>query len=296
MTEGMHKATLKMLEKQKKFLHAMRQATSVSAACRKTSIPYKTVNGWARSDAEFRNALEQLKKMQRRKRGIALKGEGLVYDQDKELPEPKPFGEWRQHYLGRPVTKAQEAIIRAYEDKTNRHIFVLGPTGMGKDTTAGDLLLKEVTQDRGLRTAWIMETEPLSRRRIAERLVPYLTDQKVYTFQPRGPGTTKPEGSLITDYGPFQWKKGMVDPDGTSIEATTWTKNEVYFIRSQAPEADPNLWATGMGGKIYGSRIDLLVCSDLFTRENQRSPVTMDERWFSLVKRSEQTRRSIRDP
>jgi len=283
MTDGMHKATARKLEQQRKFLSHMRNTTSIASACRKSGFSHSTVTNWMNDDIEFRRTFDKLKAEQKVRKGIVTKDDDLVYDQDKDLPDPMPFGEWRQHYLGRPVTDAQKAIIRAYEDKTNRHIFVLGPTGMGKDTTAGDLLLKEVTQDRGLRTAWIMETEPLSRRRIAERLVPYLTDQKVYTFQPRGPGTSRPEGSLITDFGPFQWKKGMVDPNGNSIEATTWTKNEVYFIRSQAPEADPNLWATGMGGKIYGSRIDLLVCSDLFTRENQRSPVTMDEQYYWLL-------------
>ncbi len=280
---GLHKATARKLESQKRFIEAMRTSTSIAEAARKIGVARPTVNKWMVDDLEFANIVENLKKAQRKQRLVLNKGEGLIYDPDKELPEETDFETWRRRYLGRPVTEAQQALIRAYEDKTNRHIFMLGPTGMGKDTTAGDLLLKEVTQDRALRTAWIMETEPLSRRRIAERLVPYLTDPKVYTFQPQGPDTSRPEASLIEDYGPFQWKRGMSDPDGNTVEATTWTKNEVYFIRSQAPEADPNLWATGMGGKIYGSRIDLLVCSDLFTRENQRSPITMDEQYYWLL-------------
>ncbi|MFH2073333.1 MAG: hypothetical protein ABIJ75_10835, partial [Actinomycetota bacterium] len=38
------------------------------------------------------------------------------------------------------------------------------------------------------------------------------------------------------------------------------------------PEADPNLWATGIQGALYGSRVGLMVISDPFTTENQKSP------------------------
>lgn len=62
-------------------------------------------------------------------------------------------------------------------------------------------------------------------------------------------------------------------PDGTPVSRTTWTQNELRFLQSAAaPEADPDLWATGMQGAVYGSRVQLMVFSDLFTSENQNSP------------------------
>jgi hypothetical protein len=42
-------------------------------------------------------------------------------------------------------------------------------------------------------------------------------------------------------------------------------------VQNLAPEADPTIWSTGVGGAVYGSRIGMLALSDPFTRENQRS-------------------------
>ena len=64
----------------------------------------------------------------------------------------------------------------------------------------------------------------------------------------------------------------MTYPDGRPVERTTWTQHEIYLLQSVAPEADPNLWATGMQGAMYGSRVDTMIMSDTFTVENQRSP------------------------
>jgi len=46
----------------------------------------------------------------------------------------------------------------------------------------------------------------------------------------------------------------------------------MYFLGRDS-EADPNLWATGIGGALYGSRIDTAVTSDIFT------PKTRVPRW-----------------
>ena len=115
------------------------------------------------------------------------------------------------------------------------------------------------------------------------RLDPYLTDPRTYHGAPPGPTSVEPEASLIVDYGPFKYKKGMIDGNGDKLEPSTWTKNEIYFLKPGAPEADPNLWATGMEGQLYGSRIDLLVVSDVFDRENQLTLTARESQYSWLM-------------
>ena len=195
-------------------------------------------------------------------------------------PPPQPgeipalgLEEFRMAYFGRPTPLHQQAWLRALADKTNLYVFIFGPTGSGKDTVAGDYVGWEVGPDSsGERVAWFMESQDFSRRRMG-RLQAYLTDPKVYDHKPaRTPGAEIPVRSLIDDFGPFRWERGMLHPDGSKVERPTWTKDTMYFVRVQAPEQDPNLWATGIGGSTYGSRIDVCVCSDIFTVENQVSP------------------------
>ncbi len=181
--------------------------------------------------------------------------------------------DFRMAYFGRPTPIHQQAWVKALEDPTNLYVFIFAPPGSGKDTLAGDYVGWEVGPDTtGQRVAWFMESQDFSRRRLG-RLAKYLTDPKVYDHKPaKTPDGAKPTRSLIDDFGPFKWEQGMVHPDGTKVERPTWTRDTMYFVRVQAPEQDPNLWATGIGGATYGSRIDVCVCSDIFTVENQASP------------------------
>ena len=205
----------------------------------------------------------------------STKGIRQVFDPDRPVPPDMPFDEWRMHYLGRPTEPLHQAIADAVADSTTSRTVILAPPGGGKDTTVGDAVLKLKARDRNYtRVAWIMQTGPLSERRVSERIAPYLDDPKVYDAAPvQTPGAGRPKGSLIEDYGPFKWSRGMKYPDGSPVVKQTWTKNEMRFLQSsRAPEADPDLWATGVEGELYGSRVNLMIWSDLFTRENQKNP------------------------
>jgi hypothetical protein len=198
------------------------------------------------------------------------------------MPDKGTFTEWSRKYIGRAVELHQEELVEAYEDRSNLIIISLLPPGAGKDTKAGDFISYEICDNRDLRAAWVMRGETFSRRRVAERIDPYFTDPKTYRNAPPGITSTVPTASLIEDYGPFKFRKGMVDRDGKKCEPTTWTKQEIYFLKTGAPEADPNLWATGMEGQMYGSRVDLMVMSDVFDRENQLT-VTKRESQYAWV-------------
>lgn len=119
-----------------------------------------------------------------------------------------------------------------------------------------------------------MESSEFSQRRLG-RIAPYLFDPRAYDRAPDGPGCQIPERSLIDDYGPFRWSKGLTYPDGRAVPEPSWTRHSLYFLGRDS-EADPNVWATGIGGATYGARIDTAVTSDIFTPENQGSPAVME--------------------
>lgn len=281
-----HKAKERKVARQEAWMASYNQVHSIDRACQDTGIPLSTFERWRANDQSFRTIYEEAAKTKqaylRRNRTQGKDAYGLLYDHLKPLPPKGTFAEFRRHYLGRPVSAHQLEFIEAYEDESNLVIFNLGPPGSGKDTTAGDLLLYELPDNRDLRCAWIMRGEQFAARRVKQRLDPYLTDTKRYLHAPDGPDTTVPAANLIEDYGPFKYRQGMVDAGGKKLEATTWNGNEIYFLTVGAPEADPNLWATGVGGQLYGARVDRMVMSDIFDRENQRS-VTMREDQFSWI-------------
>ena len=261
-------------------------------ACRLADVPYDTYEGWVanKTDHAWQNAWAGAKAFKSRQRAETAEAAktGLVIDPERVKPEMPDFTTFRRDYIGRPVTHHQRHVVEAYEDLTNRFIMVLGPTGSGKDTTAGDFVLHAATPNFSKRVAWLMRSETFSRRRLSERLAPYLTEPKTYKTSPEGPDTTVPTRSLIEDFGPFAWQKGMKWTDGTPVDRSTWTKNEMYFVGTVgATEADPNLWATGIDGRLYGSRVDLMVVSDPFDRENQLSSEKAGQvEWFKGTMRS----------
>ena len=258
-------------------LAELTKGQTVARAAKLAGISESAVRGWRTRYPPFddfaagqvaANRADRLAASDARRQERAV----VLADPKKDVPV-MGLEEFRMAYFGRPTPIHQKAWVKALEDPTNLYVFVLGPPGSGKDTVAGDYVAWEVCPDQsGKRVAWFMESQDFSRRRLG-RLARYLTDAKVYDHKPiNTPGGAVPARSLIDDFGPFRWETGMLHPDGSRVERPTWTKDSMYFVRIQAPEQDPNLWATGIGGSTYGSRIDVCVCSDIFTVENQQSP------------------------
>ncbi len=264
------------LARQTEWLTVYAEVKDIAIACQKADVPKGTLDGWRHKDRHFRDrynsAYDKATHFHHSAKTASKANYGLLYNHRRDLPAKGGFIPWRQKYIGRTTPEHQQEFIEAVEDLSNLVVILTGPPGMGKDTTAGDLALYESCDNRDLRLAWIMKGENFAKRRVGERLDPYLTDPKTYSNAPPGRDSTIPTHSLIDDYGPFKYRKGMVDVSGNKLEPTTWTKNEIYFLKAGAPEADPNLWATGVEGQLYGSRVDRMVWSDIFDRENQTNP------------------------
>ena len=256
-------------ERQDLIIRHIADGGTIEEALAQCGIHRSTVQGWRNTDPTFKRRWYTAKQSGANQR--AAKDAPSVYDPGRKMRQKPGYEQWLREYLGFPVPAHLQPVATAVEDRTNLVVIVLGPPGCGKDTTGGNFVLHE-SCDGHKRVAWIMESEKFSIRRMNERLGPYLTEPKTYDHTPDIPGGTKPTRNLIEDYGPFQWEKGMKYPDGTPVERPRWSAEEKYFITSRAPEADPNLWATGIQGALYGSRVDLMVISDPFTTENQKSP------------------------
>lgn len=267
--------------KKSQILDAVRSGSTVRDVLEQFSLSESTFYSLRRRDAAWDKQIREVTSMTTG-RGKYSPAKPLLFDPDRTVPPKGTFEEWRMRYMGRPSEVFHRAVADAVLDSTNRIVFVLAPPGAGKDTTVGDLLLYLKCDDRDyMRCAWVMENVNFAARRVSERLEPYLSDPKVYRVTPnRTPGGGMPEGSLIDDFGPFRWERGMQYPDGSPVARTTWTQHELRFLQSAAaPEADPDLWATGMEGAVYGSRVQLFVYSDLFTAENQQSPAEKEKQF-----------------
>ena len=223
-------------------------------------------------DEAFKTHMDSIRERNKRIRGTARQ-KNVVYNPQRRRRKMPDFVTARMEYLGFPTPAAQMPLIEAWEDKTNRTILCLGPTGMGKDTTSEHIVLLTGASDYDNRVAWFMEADTFAKRRVTYGIRPYLEEPRTYDEAPRIPGGRKPTHSLIEDFGPFVWEQGMVYPDGSRVPKSTWNQNELYFLsRDGRRERDPNVWATGLSGTTYGSRIRTMVVSDAFTKENQRNP------------------------
>lgn len=266
----MGKTAAEVRERKELILQVMSHHTSITDAFTEAGLNSDIARHWKARDPVFKERYDKQRlRMMARKRDAAQNSE--VYDPSAKQRPKARYEEWLRDYIGFGVPEHLQAVVEMFEDHTNLVMFVLLPPGGGKDTTGGFFCTYE-SCDGYKRVAWIMEAEKFSIRRMNDRLSPYLTDPKTYGHTPDIPGGTRPTRNLIDDYGPFEWNKDLIYPDGSKVKRRRWSAEEKYFVSSRAPEADPNLWATGVSGKLYGARVDLMVISDPFTAENQRSP------------------------
>lgn len=272
----------------------MGKGLSLNDAAAGAAVNPRTLKEWRVTYPPFGVEVGRLMEINSRDRTAArlearqerLEAEGLVLSYHRESPLVPGLAEWRMRYFGMPTPEFQIPVVMALEDLSNLYVFVLGPTGMGKDTLAGQYVSWRLAPDRtGKRCAWIMKIGEKGERRLG-RLARYLTDPTVYREAPeRTPGGCKPTGSLISDYGPFKWEPGMVWEDGTDADRPKWKANALYFVQSITPEADPNIQAIGLEGAFQGDRADEAVVSDLFDVENQKSPTERVNqlKWFNGI-------------
>ncbi len=120
--------------------------TTVDEACQKAGIKRSTYQTWRGKYRPFAVFADQLVERRmaaeheahRARRMGDKRVDGLVYDSKRPVPDRGTLEGFRMAYFGRPTPEHQQAAVKALQDRSNRNVFIFGPTGMGKDTLAGD--------------------------------------------------------------------------------------------------------------------------------------------------------------
>ena len=190
---------------------------------------------------------------------------------------PRKAVRWRNHLTPRIVIRVEEVgfePVRCITVAAPHHQYLTDgylPThNSGKDVTAMQAVAQAAAAGME-KMGCVMENEKQAKKRIDSYLDPYFTDHSVYTRAPNIPGGMNPETDFIDQWGPWKYDSKLRLPDGTQPPPTKWDAYHKWFVGRTTPQADPSLWALGIESSIAGSRQQLLVMSDLFTTENQRS-------------------------
>jgi hypothetical protein len=274
------KAVVEKERRQDDVINYLKATGQANEALHILGIARSTYDNWRSTDRDFKERSDRALTIGRETRSREGDDRNNTFDPAEGDKAPLPIKEFRWRVIGRPTPKHQEPIVEAWEDKSNLIVLVLGPPSMGKDTIAGDIVLRD-SSDRSNRIAWVMESGNFSERRLG-RMEGYYWDTRAYDIQPDGPNTQKPTDTMMDLYGKFKWERGLVYPNGDRVGQPKWTRNELFFL-GRDNEADPNIWATGIEGAMYGARIDEAILSDIFTQENQISAANRDKQWAWLM-------------
>ena len=248
-----------------RFLRVLAESRSVNEAITRFGVSRSTVSEW-RQDPNFLRMYDDV----RSKQGLTRDSGKVTFDPFAERRPVPGLVEFREKVFGFPSTPTQRAFAEAYDDSTNLVIFWLAPAGAGKDVTTMQAVAHAAASGVD-RIGCVMENQKQAKKRIDAFLDPYFTSHEFYKRAPGIPGGMKPVWDFIDEWGPWKWSENLRLPDGSPPARTKWDAYNKWFVGRVHPDADSSLWALGLKEAIAGSRMGLLVASDLFTVENQKS-------------------------
>ena len=124
-------------DRQAIFLKALRESGGlVRVAAEVCGIPAETYHAWRHREESFRLRADRVKEEARIEKK-SREGTRHVYDPKRVTRKVPGLEEFRWDYLGRPTLPHQVPVVRAWEDRTNRVVKVLGPPGSGKRHDCG---------------------------------------------------------------------------------------------------------------------------------------------------------------
>jgi len=256
-----------MAERKDRVLRAIPTSDTLGDAMAFAGVTDGTFYRWKKQDPVFVRRLERAVEQMRSRKGTR-KSQPIQFDPFRTLPPVPGLEQFRREVFGFPSTPTQQAFCRAYDDKTNLIIFWVAPAGAGKDVTLAQATAHAAAE--GLpRIGWLMESQPQAKKRVNAYLDPYFTDPSLYKRIPDIPGGMMPVTDFIKTWGPWKWDKNMMLPDGNRPIRTPWEQHQKWFVGRTTPMVDPSLWAVGLEGSIAGSRVQMMVGSDLFTVEKE---------------------------
>lgn len=203
-----------------------------------------TYRDWRETDLEFKLAIDNVRQIHRR-------GEA------KPVPD---FETFCRVYLGQPLYHHQLQWLDLMEGRPPRDLhpaqlyepgdpyFILinTPPEHAKTTTLSvNYATWRIIKDPNVRIMWVSKTQEMAK-------------QMVWAVKNR---LTHPRYlKLQLDFGP---------PGGWKADSDIWASSIVYLGTDRdSGEKDPTMRAVGLGGQIYGSRLDLCFVDDAVTLSN----------------------------
>lgn len=174
------------------------------------------------------------------------------------------YREFAETYLGLGVFEHQEPIVEALEDGNINKLIVNGFPESGKSTHVSlGYILYRICLNPDLRVALVSKNSNQAEA-LLRRLKRYMVEEHLYDERER---------NLIQDFKGFKPEHSSPHP---------WDAEKITIRQRRSGERDPTVQALGVGGHIYGTRIDLLVLDDALTLENQQTPDRREkiDSWF----------------
>ncbi len=206
-----------------------------------------TYADWRKNDESFREQIDAVRTVARAARGRGQDGKTEVPDFpefcDQYLDMPLP-----EHHLrvwdvlnGREPRNMHPAI-RYNVGRQDRVLLNFGPFHAKTQVWSVQYPLWRMIKDPNVRIAIVSKTQTLAKK-IVHQIKQYL----------ELPQYAKLHAAFMPEGG---W------------QGSSWTRTEIYLSGVDTAQKDPTLQALGLGGQIYGSRLDVILLDDLIDLKN----------------------------
>ena len=244
---GGTKRGMPVAEAKKKVIECIKAGLSVKEAMAAVERAELTYNDWRKNDKVFAAAVDDVREIARAARA---RGEGGKV----EVPD---FPEFCAEYLNKPLPehhlrmwdvingldpRSMHPAIRWQKGRDNRILLNLPPYHAKSSVWSVQYALWRMIKDPNVRIAIVSKTQQLAKKLVHE--IKQVLELPQY-------------GKL---HAAFMPEGGWV--------GSGWTKTEIYLSGVDVAQKDPTLQALGLGGQIYGSRLDVVLLDDLVDMKN----------------------------
>jgi hypothetical protein len=244
------KRAIGIVEAKAKVIDAIRDGVSVKEAMRLVDRSAYTYDDWKKQDKEFSAAVDAVREVARAARN---RGE----DGKREVPD---FPEFCDEYLGMPLPEHHLRVwdvingreprnmhpaIRFAVGRPDRVLLNFAPFHAKTQVWSVQYPLWRLMKDPNTRIAVVSKTQVLAKK-IVHQIKQYL----------ELPQYAKLHAAFMPEGG---WK------------GDSWTKTELYLSGVDLAQKDPSLQALGLGGQVYGSRLDVILLDDLIDMKNSHT-------------------------
>jgi hypothetical protein len=226
---------------------AIRDGVQVAEAMALVERTTETYKSWRADDKEFAAQVDAVREIARSARTRA-KGERV------EVPD---FPEFCAEYLGMPLPEHHLRVwdvmngreprnmhpaIRHQMGRPDRLLLNFAPFHSKTQVWSVQYALWRMVKDPNVRIAVVSKTQQLAKK-IVGQIKSYLTM----------PQYAKLAAAFMPEGG---W------------QGSSWTRTEIFLSGVDVAQKDPTLQALGLGGQIYGSRLDVILLDDLVDMKN----------------------------